>query len=62
MLPAPNTFEPAPNIISKIPKIPFISKMKIRIENNAFWKNKFVRDFCVSDIKVQKKKSKSHSR
>jgi len=26
----PNTFEPAPNIISKIPKIPFIPEMKIR--------------------------------
>jgi len=30
MLSAPNTFEPAPNIISKTPKISFISKMKIR--------------------------------
>jgi len=30
MLPAPNTFEPAPNIISKIPKIPFILEMKIQ--------------------------------
>jgi len=29
MLPAPNTFEPASNIISKIPKIPFIIEMKI---------------------------------
>ena len=30
MLPTPNTFEPAPNIISKIPKIPFILEMKIQ--------------------------------
>jgi len=28
MLHAPNTFEPAPNIISKNPKIPFILEMK----------------------------------
>jgi len=29
-LPAPNTIEPAPNIISKIPKIPFIPEIKIQ--------------------------------
>jgi len=29
-LSAPNTFELAPNTISKIPKIPFISEMKIQ--------------------------------
>jgi len=30
MLPAPNTFEPAPNIILKIPKIPFVLEIKIQ--------------------------------
>jgi len=30
MLPALNTFEPAPNIISKIPKILFILEIKIQ--------------------------------
>jgi len=28
LLPAPNTFEPSPNTISKILKIPFIQEMK----------------------------------
>ena len=59
MLPAPNTFQPTPNIISKFRKYSFLFwKWKSGIENNTFRKNKFRRDFCVSDIKIRKKKIK----
>jgi len=61
MLPAPNTFEPALNIISKILKIPLFRKYKSRIENNTVRTNKSERDFCVLDIKIRKNKIKSHS-
>jgi len=53
LLPAPNTFEPASNTISKNSKIPFILKI------NAFWKSRSGRDYCVPDIKILKKNQNS---
>jgi len=42
---------PAPNTISKIPKIPFPLKMKI-------WMHSGKIDYCVPDIKIRKQKIK----
>ena len=50
MLPTPNTFEPAPNNSENI--------LYSGNENNAFWKSRSGRDYCVPDIKIQKQKIK----